>query len=844
MTHTPGRAGCLGLIATLAVLVATSGALRSHPVAARPREVPPARLVDGKLDDWRGTATGLGGTSQYSRGEFVYQDHLFDDLGADTGQRSEQHGTVAAPKGDVRYPTDEARYGNNAADLLELRLAADADNVWIVARMSTLKVPDATVVALAIDTDANAATGGGPWPHAAGLAVAGADVIITLWGTGGTVTSLPGGSPVPLTDVAADTSNENNAIEARVPRSLFGGSSTIRVWSATGLWDAPASTWTPISPSSPTATSPGGGSASVPARAFNVAFRDEEKGSYMEERQAAALKAGDISAFRADVDLGLLQSGDSQPYRIVPGRFYAAIVDEGFSIPPHHEGLAYGGVPGRFAGVGGAALSQTFDFYGRHQPYGLYIPSTYDAVTPLPAALVLHGIGGSHATYNSQPGFLRDMGEGNGKAGQPPLLMVTPLGRGSSFYADWGEADVLAVVDDVLSRFPVDQERLYLTGYSMGGYGVYRLSALYPDRFAAAASWVGYSGEFIGAYLTDPAKLAGLPPGIVPPIGNGRSGKPNIGDPVDTLENLRHLPLVHLAGSNDQIVPTSGQYAAPRRLAELGYRSRFDLYPGYEHFAFAIVDDWKQVRSWLGNRRREPTPRQIDYKFSDGWTAPGLAAQLELVHDGGWWLRGLSMREPTEDALTLASAKATSWGVNAPSVTVERTTTAVTDPTPHTQQLVSWKEGTPLPTANRLDLDLQGVGAASVDVAAAGLQTCGLVIGYTTDGPTTLRLAGSVPPGTQVSGPGLTSSPDKQDAGIVVELAKSANAEMSITCSRGTTGEGSRGSLVADTGPAQLPATGGKSSPVPAFAVAALAGLAFVRRFARRTHSEAFSVPQ
>src|SRR5438876_144659 len=52
--------------------------------------------------------------------------------------------------------------------------------------------------------------------------------------------------------------------------------------------------------------------------------------------------------------------------------------------------------------------------------------------------------------------------------------------------------------NDAFGRVPVDRSRLYLTGYSMGGYGAYRLASLYPDLFAAAAVWAGYTGEFLG----------------------------------------------------------------------------------------------------------------------------------------------------------------------------------------------------------------------------------------------------------------------------------------------------------------------------------------------------------
>jgi hypothetical protein len=319
----------------------------------------PHRVADGKIGDWLGTTSGYGGTSQYSHGEFIYQDYIFDDLGAETNSRSQQHGTFSPPSGDYRYPTDEKRYGYNAADLLELRLAADRDSLWILARMNTLKVPDSTVVAVAFDTDRRSTTGGGEWPFGAGLKVAGVDRVVTLWGTGGAITRLPSGATAPLRDVGVDTANDDNAIEARVPRGLLGGGPVLRVWAATGLWDPSTRQWMPVPSGDPTATHPGGGSATVPARAFNVAFRPNESGSYMEEGQAAALANGDISALHADVDLRLLLSGATRPFKVVPGRFYTVVMDQNLTIPPYNEGLSYSGIPGRFSGVRAASHSRS-----------------------------------------------------------------------------------------------------------------------------------------------------------------------------------------------------------------------------------------------------------------------------------------------------------------------------------------------------------------------------------------------------------------------------------------------------------------------------------------------------
>jgi hypothetical protein len=50
----------------------------------------PGRVVDGRFSDWTGRLPGFGGALVYSRGELVYQDHIFDAYGADNGQDAQR----------------------------------------------------------------------------------------------------------------------------------------------------------------------------------------------------------------------------------------------------------------------------------------------------------------------------------------------------------------------------------------------------------------------------------------------------------------------------------------------------------------------------------------------------------------------------------------------------------------------------------------------------------------------------------------------------------------------------------------------------------------------------------
>ena len=71
----------------------------------------------------------VSGTDAYGDGEYVYQDYLFDDHGADVkpgGSTPPGSGGSSQTAGDVLYPT-AARFANNAADLVELRIKPTPD---------------------------------------------------------------------------------------------------------------------------------------------------------------------------------------------------------------------------------------------------------------------------------------------------------------------------------------------------------------------------------------------------------------------------------------------------------------------------------------------------------------------------------------------------------------------------------------------------------------------------------------------------------------------------------------------------------------------------------------------
>ena len=70
---------------------------------------------------------------------------------------------------------------------------------------------------------------------------------------------------------------------------------------------------------------------------------------------------------------------------------------------------------------------------------------------------------------------------------------------------------------------------------------------------------------------------------------------------------------------------------------DLGYEHRLDLFPGYDHFLFSILDEWGPGRKWLGNRSIDLNPRHVTFR-----AFPEIdRAALGLVHDHAYWVSGI-----------------------------------------------------------------------------------------------------------------------------------------------------------------------------------------------------------
>lgn len=141
-------------------------------------------------------------------------------------------------------------------------------------------------------------------------------------------------------------------------------------------------------------------------------------------------------------------------------------------------------------------------------PYQIYLPASYEEGKEYPVMLFLHGAGfkgsdNKQVIASSEFVLCRKLIEEKREciviAPQTPVHWVqydtdrngtVRRPRGLVTFSEAQEADylkgVLAMIDEMKKTNFVDDTRIYVSGYSMGGHATWYLLAAYPDLFAAA----------------------------------------------------------------------------------------------------------------------------------------------------------------------------------------------------------------------------------------------------------------------------------------------------------------------------------------------------------------------
>ena len=139
----------------------------------------------------------------------------------------------------------------------------------------------------------------------------------------------------------------------------------------------------------------------------------------------------------------------------------------------------------------------------------------------------------------------------------------------------WSPDKIIKLVDWVAERYPIDTDRVYVLGMSLGGYGTIDFTAAYPDRIAAAIAMCG---------------------------GGSRRD----------LSGLNQVPLWILHGTADAAVSVNESRKVKNKMEAAGSTPllRYEEWPGVDHGTYARMFYHPLTYEWLFKHNLQD--RQID----------------------------------------------------------------------------------------------------------------------------------------------------------------------------------------------------------------------------------------
>jgi predicted peptidase len=126
---------------------------------------------------------------------------------------------------------------------------------------------------------------------------------------------------------------------------------------------------------------------------------------------------------------------------------------------------------------------------------------------------------------------------------------------------------LIGLIHQLIKTMPVDSNRIYITGLSMGGYGTYDAIERYPNLFAAA----------------------------VPVCGGGD---------VSKAASIKHIPIWIVHGAEDPAVSPLYSLDMLQALTKAGAHPGFTQYPEVGHFSWLGAYSDPLIMEWLFRQRK------------------------------------------------------------------------------------------------------------------------------------------------------------------------------------------------------------------------------------------------
>ncbi len=352
---------------------------------------------------------------------------------------------------------------------------------------------------------------------------------------------------------------------------------------------------------------------------------------------------------------------------------------------------------------------------GSVQPYGLVVPPgwTPHSTNSWRLDTWFHGRGETLSEVN----FLSDRERNPGEFTPPGAIVLHLYGRYCNASKFAGETDFFEALADVKAHYRIDERRIVIRGFSMGGASAWQFATHYAGLWAAAAPGAGFAETPEFVHLREQK-----PPYLLQPWEEKLWHWTNS---TDYAANLYQCPLV--AYNGDQDPQRQAADVMERALSEEGMRLArvTGLGAGHKYTPEAKQTLNERIDS-MAERGNDPTPGMVrfttwtlSYNQMKWVTIDGLKEHWVRARVNAEMVDGHSVRVETANvsALTLAMAAGTCPLDAASVVTLSVDGTELRVPGPLTdrswsaslhQESGKWKAGAGDPTALRKRHGLQG----------------------------------------------------------------------------------------------------------------------------------------
>jgi len=243
-------------------------------------------------------------------------------------------------------------------------------------------------------------------------------------------------------------------------------------------------------------------------------------------------------------------------------------------------------------------LKRTVTVGDGQRGYRVYIPENFNPKKKYPVVLCLHGSVQWGEDNEGQLGFtLPAMMRPGGRVAtklEPNVLSsfigVFPQSRVETPWSGEMAEYAVKALDQTVAEFKADSRRLYVTGFSLGGYGSWYVAAKHPGKFAAIVPMGGnikiperFPRQFLEKFF---------PPDMLALY--------DAQDPhAAFVKRVGKTPVWIFHGENDKAVPVSDARSTAEALKAAGVSVQYTEYKGAEHFIFDRAYTEPGFWTWL-----------------------------------------------------------------------------------------------------------------------------------------------------------------------------------------------------------------------------------------------------